>query len=103
MCIRDSHLAAPAEPQAAAAAAAPARQDVLQDLSREFVEVTGPASGDGVPTVQAAARLTTWRGPDPRAESALQRVGVRAKVPIDWVGPEETELFHPLPPTERNL
>eukprot|EP00969_Alexandrium_andersonii_P006245 271486-Alexandrium_andersonii.AAC.1 len=71
--VPDTRLAAPAEPQAAAAAAAPAPQDVLQDLSMEFVEVISPASGDGAPAVQAAARGTTWLGPGPRAESALQR------------------------------
>eukprot|EP00969_Alexandrium_andersonii_P142362 6294576-Alexandrium_andersonii.AAC.1 len=83
-CPTPARLAAPADPQAAAAAAAPAPQDVTQDLSREFVEVISPASGGGAPTVQAAVRGATWLGPDTRAESALQRVGVRAKVPIDW-------------------
>eukprot|EP00969_Alexandrium_andersonii_P276622 12226965-Alexandrium_andersonii.AAC.1 len=28
---------------------------------------------------------------------------MRTRVPVDWVGPEETELFDPLPPAERTL
>eukprot|EP00969_Alexandrium_andersonii_P026537 1157743-Alexandrium_andersonii.AAC.1 len=87
---------AQAEPQAAAAAAAAlAPQEFAQDLPRGLVEVINPVSGDGAPTVREAVTGTTWLGPDPRAYLALSRDGRKTRVPIDWVGPEETEMFEP--------
>eukprot|EP00969_Alexandrium_andersonii_P159962 7068129-Alexandrium_andersonii.AAC.1 len=39
---------------------------------------------DGLPTVQAAVSGSSRLGPDPRAGLALQRSGLKTRVPVDW-------------------
>eukprot|EP00969_Alexandrium_andersonii_P306849 13565412-Alexandrium_andersonii.AAC.1 len=51
--------------------------------------------------MQTAVSGAAWLGPDPRA--ALAKPGVKALVPLGWVGPEESELIDPLPPVGRVL
>eukprot|EP00969_Alexandrium_andersonii_P343180 15169201-Alexandrium_andersonii.AAC.1 len=75
----------------------------MRDLTRDFAEAIDPVNGPGSPAVQAAARGASWLGPDPRASKALSRPGMKTKVPIDWVGPEETEMFEQIPISERLL
>eukprot|EP00969_Alexandrium_andersonii_P241957 10685531-Alexandrium_andersonii.AAC.1 len=67
------------------------------------MDTINPASGQGLPMVQAAVSGSAWLGPDPRTDLALQRSGLKTRVPVDWVGPEETELVNPLPPADRQL
>eukprot|EP00969_Alexandrium_andersonii_P357878 15449792-Alexandrium_andersonii.AAC.1 len=72
----------------------------MQGLSQQFLlNAVDPASGQGLPTARMAVSGAAWLGPGPRA--ALARPGVKTRVPVGWVGPEDSELVDPLPLADR--